>query len=251
MTLQFPVKWQTEDLSPLFFTACCWNRNVLKLEAAGNCDWIMNNTVFTFCQGLFVITLVSPSPPSLLPLLDHTSLSHSPSPPAVPLWWSWQLWSAHVVFYWRLKSLLWCGDEIRVSASFSPHWPVSLSEQLRSFFLAYILLLVALGDFRKSQMDDFYFHDRILCFIAWTERQCCAAPVMILKTLLGYTVSTVWAIVYETKGCNYKSWNDCFGQSERVNWKISPSMKNDCGTCVQLISDDSEQAAEFGLCAGL
>lgn len=57
MTLQFPVKWQTEDLSPLFFTARCWNRNFLKLEAAGNCDWIMNNTVFTFCQGLFALHL--------------------------------------------------------------------------------------------------------------------------------------------------------------------------------------------------
>ena len=33
--------------------------------------------------------------------------------------------------------------------------------------------------------------------------------------------------------------------------KISPSMKNDWGTCVKLISDDSEQAAEFGLWAAL
>ena len=75
-------------------------------------------------------------------------------------------------------TVVWGPDQsLCLSLSLSTVTCVSV-RAAEDFSLVSVLLLVALGDFRKSQMEEFYFHDWILCFTAWTEQQCCAAPVL-------------------------------------------------------------------------
>ena len=110
-------------------------------------------------------------------------------------------------------TVVWGPDQsLCLSLSLSTVTCVSV-RAAEDFSLVSVLLLVALGDFRKSQMKGFIFMTGI-CVL---QLELSSSAVLlqywdiIVKTLLGYTVSTVWVIVYKTKGCNYKSWNDCFG----------------------------------------
>lgn len=113
MNLQFPVKWQKIwILHPSLLVAETTTR--WSPEAIGDCNWIINNTAFSFSHCVFVFKSLHLLQ-SLIPLLDSTSLSHNPSPPSITLLGSWQLWSADVVFYWRLMALLWLEDEARVN----------------------------------------------------------------------------------------------------------------------------------------
>lgn len=173
MNLQFPVEWQTDHHKPSLLVA--ETRTHWSLEATE--DWIVNNTVLSSCQCLFVFWT---SPPSLLPLLDCTSLSHSPSPPSITRLWS----SDQVMLYFNGGLCLYCALRTRsegtgwgqsqrskmnehrqvfVSARLSP-WSsisVSASEQLLELFhlmngfLVCILFLTALGVFRKSHIKVF------------------------------------------------------------------------------------------------